>query len=97
MRRGFGALLLLTLTFGGQLEAKNLVGDAKCTQGPSYWCSALKPSSECAATNYCIEQEWKSNSYPQDDDQVCKICKEMVKEARDQLESNETQVIQISS
>jgi len=29
---------------------------------------------------------------PTDNDDICQICKEMVKEARDQLLSNETQV-----
>ena len=29
---------------------------------------------------------------PEDDDDVCTICKNMVKEARDTLESNQTQV-----
>ena len=29
---------------------------------------------------------------PEDNDEVCDICKEMVKEARDQLRSNETLV-----
>ncbi|KDR18348.1 Proactivator polypeptide, partial [Zootermopsis nevadensis] len=34
---------------------------------------------------------WEHQQLPPDDDDVCKICLDMVKQARDQLESNETQ------
>jgi hypothetical protein len=58
---------------------------------------------------HCIKAVWEKETVPQDDDeveitteihtihhliQVCKICKEMVGEARDTLMSNETQVQQ---
>lgn len=31
-------------------------------------------------------------TFPEDNDGICKICKDMVTQARDQLQSNETQV-----
>ena len=86
------ASLVVTITF---VEAgKGLLGAQKCTWGPSYWCQGLKESSECSATKHCIRKYWNSNpqKYQGDDDDVCQICKNMVKEARDQLLSNETQV-----
>ena len=43
---------------------------------------------------HCIKSVWEREAVPRDDDEVCKICKEMVGEARDTLMSNETQVQQ---
>ena len=83
------ALAVIFLTF---VNGEELLGAQKCTWGPSYWCQGIRESSQCSATKHCIRKYWSSNPYPEDDDDVCKICKEMVKEARDQLESNETQV-----
>ena len=90
--RLFLTLLALVLAFGF-IDARRLLGSEKCTWGPSYWCSGLRQSSKCQATSHCIDRVWSTNPYPEDDDDVCKICKEMVKEARDQLISNETQVL----
>ena len=70
-----------------------LLGASKCTWGPSYWCQNLRKSAECSATEHCIQRSWKNLDLPHDDDDVCTICKNMVQEARDTLESNETQVI----
>ena len=78
--------------FLASVEGRQLIGSAKCTWGPSYWCSGLKQSSKCGATTHCINQVWNSNPYPQDDDEVCTVCKNMVREARDTLRSDETQV-----
>jgi len=66
-------------------------GSSKCTWGPSYWCANLPQASECSAVKHCIKAVWEKETVPQDDDEVCKICKEMVGEARDTLMSNETQ------
>ena len=63
-----------------------------CTWGPAYWCSTLQQSKECNATRHCINNIWQQQQLPEDNDEVCDICKEMVKEARDQLRSNETLV-----
>ncbi|CAG4949127.1 unnamed protein product [Colias eurytheme] len=68
-----------------------LVGASKCTWGPSYWCSNFSTGRECKATHHCVERVWSRMTLPQDDDGICKICKDMVKQARDQLLSNETQ------
>ena len=40
---------------------------------------------------HCIKKDWESMKVPEDTDSVCSICKNMVTQARDQLESNETQ------
>ncbi|XP_034117679.1 uncharacterized protein LOC117576754 [Drosophila albomicans] len=68
-----------------------LVGGSKCTWGPSYWCENLSNSKDCRATRHCIQTVWEKRVVPVDDDSICKICKDMVTQARDQLRSNETE------
>lgn len=40
---------------------------------------------------HCIQAVWEKHIYPTDSDSICKICLDMVGQARDQLRSNETQ------
>ncbi|XP_032515377.2 uncharacterized protein LOC116768698 [Danaus plexippus] len=72
-------------------KEKHLLGGARCTWGPSYWCSNFSTGKECKATHHCVQKVWSKQTYPEDNDSICKICKDMVKQARDQLESNQTQ------
>ncbi|RVE48672.1 hypothetical protein evm_006638 [Chilo suppressalis] len=69
----------------------HLVGASHCTWGPSYWCSNFSTGRECSATKHCVERVWSKMDFPQDNDNICKICTDMVTQARDQLQSNETQ------
>lgn len=68
-----------------------LVGVHKCTYGPGYWCDSLFNAKECSAVKHCIQTVWEKQRLPEDNDDICTICKNMVQEARDQLLSNETQ------
>ncbi|KAK7082394.1 hypothetical protein SK128_021438, partial [Halocaridina rubra] len=68
-----------------------LLGAKKCTYGPSYWCDSLPNAKECSAVSHCIQTVWEKKVLPEDNDDICTICKNMVQEARDQLLSNETQ------
>lgn len=68
-----------------------LLGAKECTWGPSYWCSNIPNAKSCNAVTHCIQTVWEKHTYPVDNDSICKICLDMVKQARDQLESNETQ------
>ncbi|XP_070518678.1 prosaposin [Cardiocondyla obscurior] len=68
-----------------------LLGSDECTWGPSYWCENLKVAKGCNAVKHCIHQYWERAEVPEDNDSVCGICKDMVQQARDQLESNQTQ------
>lgn len=45
----------------------------------------------CNATKHCIKTVWEDLKVPHDNDSVCGVCKDMVQQARDQLNSNETQ------
>lgn len=45
----------------------------------------------CNATKHCIPKVWEKMQVPEDHDSVCQVCKDMVQQARDQLESNQTQ------
>ncbi|XP_075974912.1 prosaposin [Anticarsia gemmatalis] len=72
-------------------SAKKLVGASRCTWGPSYWCSNFSTGRECKATHHCVSRVWSKMTFPEDTDSICKICTDMVTQARDQLQSNETQ------
>nr|ADK94870.1 saposin isoform 1 [Penaeus monodon] len=86
---GFGLALLLAACVVHS-EA-TLLGSRKCTFGPSYWCHSIQNAKECNAVNHCIQTIWENLELPEDNDDICTLCKNMVKEARDQLLSNETQ------
>jgi len=68
-----------------------LLGAKECTWGPGYWCKNLTNAKSCNAVKHCIQTVWEKQTVPEDNDSVCQICLDMVKQARDQLESNETQ------
>ena len=68
-----------------------LLGQQECTWGPSYWCENIKTAAGCNATAHCIKTIWKDMKVPKDNDSVCNVCMDMVRQARDQLESNQTQ------
>uniref|UniRef100_A0A1E1WGK9 Pulmonary surfactant-associated protein B n=1 Tax=Pectinophora gossypiella TaxID=13191 RepID=A0A1E1WGK9_PECGO len=68
-----------------------LLGSERCTWGPSYWCSNFSTGRECKATSHCVQKVWSKMEFPEDKDDICKICTDMVQQARDQLLSNETQ------
>ncbi|XP_037274476.1 prosaposin [Rhipicephalus microplus] len=63
----------------------------KVCQTLSTSCQDLWVASSCKTVKPCIEMIWERLEVPMDKSSVCNICKEMVKEARDQLLSNETQ------
>lgn len=65
--------------------------DVKCISGPSYWCRNLTTAAGCNAVPHCIQTVWEHLQLPEDNDDICTLCKDMVKQARDQLQSNETQ------
>lgn len=50
-----------------------------------------RSAKSCNAVKHCIQTVWESHKYPTDNDSICKICLDMVQQARDQLRSNETQ------
>ncbi|KAI4487508.1 hypothetical protein M0804_005657 [Polistes exclamans] len=69
----------------------NKLGAQECTWGPAYWCQSIITSASCHATHHCIKNIWEKMEVPEDNDTVCGVCKDMVQQARDQLESNQTQ------
>ncbi|KAI4489481.1 hypothetical protein M0802_011093 [Mischocyttarus mexicanus] len=73
------------------INKPNKLGAEKCTWGPAYWCQSIMTSANCRATSHCIKNIWEKMEVPEDSDTVCGICKDMVQQARDQLESNQTQ------
>ncbi len=73
-------------------QQRRIVGRGKCTYGPSYWCHDLRQAAECGAAQHCADNYWPAMRLPPDNDDVCTICKNMVKQARDVLNSNQTLV-----
>ena len=79
--------------------AKSLIGlalvagqvMANCRIGPSYWCASIPQAAQCSALPFCIQAVWSKQRVDKDTDEVCDICKDMVGQARDTLQSNETQ------
>lgn len=88
-----GVLLVTAVVWASPVETsgRRLVGAKECTWGPTYWCSNLKNAKNCGAVTHCIQTVWEKQNVPVDNDEICNICLDMVKQARDQLESNETQ------
>lgn len=86
----FGASVL-TSPIAESHSKDHLLGSKECTWGPSHWCSNFENAKKCHATKHCIQTVWQHKTVPEDNDSVCQICLDMVKQARDQLESNETQ------
>lgn len=86
------ALLVAAIAATCMLPGESaLLGSKTCTYGPSYWCSSLPNAKECGAVRHCIQTIWEKQILPEDNDDICTLCKNMVQEARDQLLSNETQ------
>lgn len=83
-------LLSIFLVFVTTISGAVILGRDRCTYGPSYWCSNITNAKGCGAVKHCIKTVWEKQHVPVDTDSICQICLDMVKQARDQLESNET-------
>jgi len=69
----------------------HLITECKPCQEMSCSIIFCRTAKSCGAVKHCIQTVWEHQQLPPDGDDVCKICLDMVKQARDQLESNETQ------
>ncbi|XP_076318041.1 prosaposin isoform X16 [Tachypleus tridentatus] len=58
---------------------------------PRFACQDLHSAHHCDSVKICIQEVWEKIKLPKANNEVCDICKDMVKQARDQLLSNETQ------
>lgn len=87
-----GIFLVTTLLCFTAVNSLPLIqpSDEVC-QTLSTSCQDLWVASGCKKVKTCITEVWEKLEVPLDNSNVCNICKEMVKEARDQLLSNETQ------
>jgi len=81
-------MILKSLLCLGLVAAQAL---ANCRVGPSYWCASIPQAAQCSALPFCIQAVWTKEAVAKDTDEVCDICKDMVGQARDTLQSNETQ------
>lgn len=81
-------LLALALAGGITTHATLLGGSSdKCMWGPSYWCTSISEAKECAASRFCLTKQWTQPV--SDDNQMCKLCKQVIDSVIDQVESHE--------
>ncbi|XP_071455628.1 prosaposin [Hetaerina americana] len=73
------------------VQSMELLGKEMCAKGQIYWCKNLRNAKGCNAVKHCIQSVWERQTLPEDNGDICNICKDMVTQARDQLKSNETQ------
>ncbi|XP_059612395.1 uncharacterized protein LOC132258881 [Phlebotomus argentipes] len=73
------------------IETREKGLDRRCSTGPQFWCRNIASAKTCNAVTHCIQTVWEKQNVPEDHDSICKICLDMVQQARDQLESNQTQ------
>ncbi|XP_046391934.1 prosaposin [Ischnura elegans] len=73
------------------VHSMGLLGKEMCSKGQAYWCNNLRNAKSCNAVKHCIQSVWERQTLPEDNGDICNICKDMVTQARAQLESNETQ------
>jgi hypothetical protein len=60
----------------------------KCTWGPSYWCTSITEAKECATTRFCLgSKQWAAPITT--DNQMCKLCTQVIDSIIEQVESNE--------
>ncbi len=69
-----------------------IVGQKRCTWGPSYWCSSLSNSRECHSTVHCSNQIWSKQSIEKKkNDNICQYCEFIIGKLRSFI-NNKTEV-----
>jgi saposin len=70
-----------------------IVGNKRCTWGPSYWCSSLSNSRECSAIDRCSTQIWSQQSIKKpENDNICQYCEYVIDKLRSTITENKTEV-----
>ncbi|XP_070545176.1 prosaposin-like isoform X1 [Ptychodera flava] len=82
--------VLILISFLAAASAADLLGQNKCTQGPSYWCSHISNAKECGAVQHCKDNVW-SPKYAKQNDEVCDFCTEVIKTVRSLIANNATE------
>eukprot|EP00102_Acyrthosiphon_pisum_P020690 XP_016657900.1 PREDICTED: prosaposin-like [Acyrthosiphon pisum] len=90
--------LVALLSSGASADAETIfvqrhvqmLGSRECTYGPAFWCKNITNAAGCNAVKHCIQTTWVTQTYPEDNDDICTICKNIMKEACDTLTSNVT-------
>ncbi|CAF3652448.1 unnamed protein product [Adineta steineri] len=70
-----------------------IVGQKRCTWGPSYWCSSLSNSRECAATVHCSNKVWSQQAIEKKkNDNICQYCEFVIGKLRSFINDNTTEI-----
>uniref|UniRef100_A0A6B2EIA5 Putative saposin n=1 Tax=Phlebotomus kandelakii TaxID=1109342 RepID=A0A6B2EIA5_9DIPT len=91
LRVALCGFLIIGAVLASPIDVKEKGVDRKCSTGPQFWCANIITAKTCNAVTHCIQTVWEKQNVPEDHDSICKICLDMVEQARDQLESNQTQ------
>jgi len=80
------ALLLVPFSLASLLGSSS----DKCMWGPTYWCTSITEAKECGASRFCLQKQW--NAPVGEDNQMCKLCKQVIDSVIEQVESNEDNI-----
>jgi len=70
-----------------------IVGNKRCTWGPSYWCSSLSNSRECSSIDHCSNKIWSQQSIKKvENDNICQYCEYIIDKLRSIITENKTEV-----
>jgi saposin len=74
-------------------EKPMIVGNNRCTWGPSYWCSSLSNSRQCASIDHCSNQIWSQQAIEKKaNDNICQYCEYIIEKLRSIITENQTEV-----
>jgi saposin len=74
-------------------EKPMIVGNNRCTWGPSYWCSSLSNSRQCASIDHCSNQIWSQQAIEKKaNDNICQYCEYIIEKLRSFITENQTEV-----
>ncbi|CAF3793085.1 unnamed protein product [Rotaria sp. Silwood1] len=74
-------------------EKPMILGQKRCTWGPSYWCSSLSNSRECSATDHCSNKIWSQQSIEKKpNDNICQYCEFTIQKLRTLVENEKIEM-----
>lgn len=70
-----------------------ILGQNRCTWGPSYWCSSLSKSRECNSVEHCSNQIWSQQAIQKKpNDNICQYCEYIIGKLRTFILNKTTEV-----
>ncbi|CAF3821446.1 unnamed protein product, partial [Rotaria sordida] len=74
-------------------EKPIILGQNRCTWGPSYWCSSLSNSRECSSIDHCSNKIWSQQSIEKKpNDNICQYCEFTIQKLRNIIDDEKTEI-----